>query len=239
MANNDKLQVTILVIMGLLLVVMFVQLQLVNAKLNTLNGNRGGNTLPTENVIANNQPVQAAPSAPEPTVQVSIDDDAILGNKDAPVTLVEFSDYQCPFCGRFHEQAFPQIKSEYIDTGKVRFVFRDFPLSFHENAQKSAEAAECAGEQEKYWAYNEVLFKNQDKLSVSDLKGYAKELGLDETAFNSCLDSGKMASEVAKDMNDGAGYGVKGTPAVFVNGKLISGAQPFSAFKQAIDAALA
>ena len=239
MANNDKLQVTILVIMGLLLVVMFVQLQFVNAKLNTLNGN--DNTMPTGNVVleGNSPPVQAAPTPPSPTAEVSIDDDAILGNRDAPVTIIEFSDYECPFCGRFHEQTFPQIKEEYIDTGKVRFVFRDFPLSFHENAQKASEAAECADEQGKFWEYNEILFKNQDKLAVSDLKDYAKGLGLDETEFNSCLDSGKMASEVAKDMSEGQAYGVKGTPAFFINGKLISGAQPLSAFKQAIDAALA
>ncbi len=181
------------------------------------------------------------PTAPEPSaVKVSIDDDAILGKEDAPVTIIEFTDYQCPFCGRQFTQTYPQLKKDYIDTGKAKYVIRDFPLnSIHPQAQKAAEAAECAGEQKKYWEMHDKLFENQQSLDVASLKSYAQQLGLNTADFNSCLDSGKMASEVAKDLSDGQSYGVQGTPATFVNGKLISGAQPYSAFQQVIDAALA
>lgn len=175
-------------------------------------------------------------------VQVSIDDDAILGQKDAPVTIVEFSDYQCPFCERFWTDTLPQIKSEYINTGKARLVFRDFPLSFHPNAQKAAEAAECAGEQggdAVYFKMHDKIFENQQALDVASLKTYAQQLGLKTADFNKCLDNGKMASEISKDATEGGSYGVQGTPAFFINGRLVSGAQPFAAFKAAIDAELA
>ena len=188
----------------------------------------------TGNVIA---PTENNPSPS--AVKVSIDDDAVLGDENAKVTMIEFSDYECPFCGRHFEQTYPQIKKEYIDTGKVKLVFRDFPLSFHPQAQKAAEAAECAGEQGKYFEMHDKLYSNQESLSVDNYKKWAKEIGLDTVKFNDCLDSGKMASEIAKDMADGTSYGVKGTPGFFINGKPVSGAQPFSVFKQAIDAELA
>ena len=182
----------------------------------------------------NNQPT------PEPSkVQVSVDDDAVLGNKDAKVTIVEFSDYECPYCGRHFSETYPQIKKDYIDTGKVKIVFRDFPLSFHPNAQKAAEAAECAGEQGKYYGMHDKLYQNQKALDVASLKTYAQQIGLNIAKFNSCLDSGQMAGEISKDMADGQSYGVQGTPGFFVNGKFISGAQPYGVFKQAIDGELA
>ena len=171
-------------------------------------------------------------------VEVSVDDDAFIGEKNAPVTIVEFSDYECPFCSRFYDQTLPQIKSEYVDKGKVKLVYRDFPLSFHPNAQKAAEAAECAGEQGKYFEMHDKLFGQGVAGGVSGFKQYAQEIGLDTKKFNSCLDSGKMASEIQKDFNDGQSYGVQGTPAFFVNGKLISGAQPFTNFQQVIDSEL-
>jgi protein-disulfide isomerase len=178
---------------------------------------------------------------PEPSaVKVSVDDDAVLGKEDAPVTIIEFSDYQCPFCGRHFTQTYPQLKKDYVDTGKIKIVFRDFPLnSIHPQAQKAAEAAECAGEQGKYWEMHDKLFENQGALDVASLKSYAQTLGLNTADFNSCLDSGKMASEVAKDLSDGQSYGVQGTPAFFVEGKLISGAQPYSVFQQELNVALA
>ena len=172
-------------------------------------------------------------------VEVSLDDDAVKGDANAPVTIVEFSDYECPFCGKYVQETYPSIVSEYINTGKVKYVFRDFPLDFHLNAQKAAEAAECAGDQDQYWEMHDYLFANQDYLAVDNLKGYAKDLGLDLAEFNDCLDSGKFADEVAADLLDGQAYGVSGTPAFFINGKLVSGALPFAAFKEEIDAALA
>ena len=172
-------------------------------------------------------------------VEVSIDDDAIKGDKNAPVTIVEFSDYECPFCVRFYSQTLNQIDEQYIKTGKVRLVYRDYPLSIHANAPKAGEAAECAGEQDKYYEMHDLLFENGVSGGVDSYKTFAGQIGLDQAKFDECLDSGAMASEVQKDFADGSAYGVQGTPAFFVNGKLISGAQPFPVFQQAIEAELA
>ncbi len=171
-------------------------------------------------------------------VDVSVDDDAMKGKKDAPVTIIEFSEYQCPFCKRFVDGAYAQILKEYVDTGKVKYVFRDFPLGFHDQAKPAAEAAECAGDQGKYWEYHDLLFKNQASLSAANYKKWAKDLGLDTTKFNTCVDTNKHKAEVEKDFADGQKAGVSGTPAFFINGKMISGAQPYSVFKQEIEAAL-
>ncbi len=180
-------------------------------------------------------------SAPSPTVDMEglVDDDDVLGDDDAPVTIVEFSDYECPFCARFHTLTFGQLKSEYIDTGKVKFVYRDFPLSFHPQAQKAAEAAECAGEQDKYFEMHELLFSSGVAGGVASFKQYASQIGLNTAKFNECLDSGKMVSEIRKDTADGAAIGVQGTPAFYVNGVEVSGAQPFEVFQQIIDGQLA
>ncbi len=183
-------------------------------------------------------PSPTQPSA-APTVEVSADDDPVKGNKNAPVEIIEFSDFQCPFCARFYSDTLPQLEKEYIKTGKAKLVYRDFPLtSIHPYAQKAAEAAECADDQGKFWEMHNKIFDNQAAIGVIDLKKYADELGLDTAKFNSCLDSGKYASEVQKDLTDGQAAGVSGTPSFFVNGKKIVGAQPFSAFKQIIDAEL-
>jgi protein-disulfide isomerase len=165
-------------------------------------------------------------------VSVSADDDPSLGPDDAAVTIIEFSDFQCPFCARV-VPTIKQIEEEFGDS--VRIVFRDFPLSFHQQAQKAAEAAECADDQGKFWEMHDKLFENQNALGIDSLKQYANELGLDGGEFDSCLDSGKHAEEVRKDFADGQQAGVTGTPAFFINGKLVSGAQPFSVFKQAIE----
>jgi len=166
------------------------------------------------------------------------DDDAFIGSKDAPVTIVEWSDFECPFCNRFFKNTLPQIKEQYIKTGKVKLVYRDFPLSFHENAQKAAEAAECAGEQGKFFEMHDMIFERGVQGGVSAFKSYASRIGLDTAKFNKCLDSGAMASEIEKDIRDGTNAGIRGTPGFIINGKLVSGAQPFSVFKAAIDSAL-
>ena len=160
------------------------------------------------------------------------------GDKDAPVTIIEWSDFECPFCARFYRDTLPLIEEEYIKTGKVKLVFRDFPLSFHQNAQKAAEAAECAGEQGKFWEMHDLLFEQGVEGGTAGCKQYEKQLGLNTAKFNECLDSGAMASEVRKDTADGAAAGIQGTPGFLINGKLVSGAQPFSSFKQVIDAEL-
>lgn len=195
----------------------------------------GNQAAPTPQVQV---PTQGEPQQPT-FVQVSEDDDPVLGDKNAKVTIIEFSDYECPFCARFATQTLPQIKDQYVKTGKVKIVFRDFPLSFHANAQKAAEAAECADDQGKYWEYHDKLFANTQSLDVTSLKQYAKDLGLDATKFNSCLDTGKYTAEVKKDFSDGQAVGISGTPSFVINGKLVVGALPFEMFKQEIDAALA
>jgi protein-disulfide isomerase len=181
----------------------------------------------------------SAPSVPSGPVDVSEAGNPSMGDAKAPVTIIEFSDFECPFCGRYVTQTYPQIKKDYVDTGKVRIVFRDYPLPFHSNAQKAAEAAECADDQGKFWEMHSKLFSNQQALSVANLKKYAGELALDQTKFDECLDSGKHAAEVQQDLADGSAAGVSGTPSFFVNGMLLVGAQPYSEFKKLIDAELA
>ncbi len=157
------------------------------------------------------------------------------GPEKAPVTIVEFSDFQCPFCGKA-ESTVTQVLTEYKD--KVRIVFRDFPLPFHPQAQKAAEAGQCASDQGKFWEMHGKLFANQNSLELPALKGYAKDLGLDQGKFDKCLDSGEKAKVVEASRKAGEEAGVSGTPAFFVNGMMISGAQPFENFKSLIDAEL-
>jgi protein-disulfide isomerase len=189
----------------------------------------------TGNVIDN----EPAGNQPPVVGQVGIGGNDIKGDPDAPITIIEFSDYECPFCARFYVQTLSLIDEEYIKTGKVNLVYRDFPLSIHPNAQKAAEAAECAGEQGKYYEMHDILFENGANGGVAGYKVYASQIGLNLAEFNECLDSGVMAAEVQKDFEEGQQYGVQGTPAFFINGKFISGAQPFSVFQQEIDALLA
>jgi protein-disulfide isomerase len=154
------------------------------------------------------------------------------GPSSAPVTIVEFSDFQCPFCGR----EFPVIEKlmkEY--DGKVRLVFRHFPLDFHPFAEKAAEAAVCAADQGKFWELHDQMFSNQQKLAVDDLKGYAKSAGLDSAKFDKCLDSGEKKPAVEADQKAGSEAGVNGTPAFFVNGVFINGAVPYDQIKQTVD----
>ena len=169
----------------------------------------------------------------------SVDNDPMKGKANAKVTIIEFSDFQCPYCGKFYTETLPQIMKEYIDTGKAKLVYRDYPLEFHPNAQPAAEAAECAHEQGKFWEMHNKLFENQQSLSVDNYKQWAADLKLDTKKFNDCVDTHKYADEVKKDAADGSAAGVSGTPGFFVNNKIISGAVPFEVFKQTIDAELA
>ena len=196
---------------------------------------------PAQKAEAANQRPSNNPTPTRPSIDMKslVDDDTIKGDKDAPVTIVEWSDFECPFCAKFYSQTLGQIEEEYIKTGKVKFVYRDFPLGFHQNAQKASEAAECADEQGKFWEMHDLLFEKGVAGGVSSFKQFAVDLGLDAKEFDDCLDSGKMASEVAKDMQDGQAIGISGTPGFVINGQLVSGAQPFTVFKQVIDGELA
>ena len=183
-------------------------------------------------------PSVPSPSAPSAPVNVAAIGPS-MGDEDAPVTIIEFSDFECPFCKRFNDQTFAQIKTNYIDTGKARIVFRHYPLPFHSNAQKASEASMCADDQDKFWEFHDAIFAQQTNIGVDALKQIAATLKLNTATFNSCLDSGKYTKYVQDDLAAGSAAGVSGTPSFIINGQLVVGAQPYSAFQQAIDAALA
>lgn len=161
------------------------------------------------------------------------DDDNIRGNSDAPITIIEFSDFQCSFCSRFHNTML-QVMDEYPD--KVKWVYRHFPLdSIHPVARKAAEASECAGDQNKFWEYSDQLFNQQAKISPDFLKEVAQEIGLNTEEFNQCLDSGKYTSLVEDNLQEGLSVGVRGTPGGFINGQSLGGAVPYEQLKAMID----
>lgn len=200
------------------------------------------------------------------TRSVSVDkDDPVLGDPNAPITIIEISDFQCPYCANFEAETFDQLKEEYIDTGKVRFVYKDLPLVQigHRNAPKAAEAAQCALNQDKFWKYQSTLFENQTAWAEEGdpttlFKEYARDLALDEETFAACLDSGKMRDRVDADTNAARQAGIGGTPTFFIsqgdtvsfdtaatredpyyylNGEIVGvgGAIPFTAFQQILD----
>lgn len=158
------------------------------------------------------------------------------GPAGAPITIIEFSDFQCPFCGRVNP-ALTKARETYGD--KIRIVFRQFPLNIHPQAPKAAEAALCANEQGKFWEMHDALFADQQKLAVPDLKAKAAALGVDAARFDACLDGNSMAAQVAKDLEDGQKAGVSGTPALFINGRFINGAVPYEELAKVIDDELA
>jgi protein-disulfide isomerase len=178
---------------------------------------------------------------------VSVDDDPVLGKANAKVTIIEFGDYQCPVCRLFWREIEPRLKKQYVDTGMVKLVFRDFPIQqIHPESTMAAMAAQCAADQGKYWEYHDKIFREQDKgtddlvrFKAADLKKWATDIRLDAAAFSQCVDSGRYKDEVAKDFADGAAVGVQGTPTFFINGRVVAGAQPFPVFKKIIDEELA
>lgn len=190
---------------------------------------------------------QAAQQPQEPApqkVQLKIEGGFMLGAPDAPITMVEFTDYQCPFCQRFHSATFYELKKNYIDTGKVRFYSRDLPLDFHPNAFRAAEAARCAGEQGQFWRMRDVLASNPSKLSAEQIHGYAEEIKLDGAKFKACLESGKFKKAIEDDVKAAQALGVNGTPSFIVgkttaegvDGELVVGALPYAAFVEKLKA---
>ena len=165
---------------------------------------------------------------------------AVKGKKDAPVTIVEFTDYQCPFCGRYVEEAYQDIIKNYVSKGKVKYILRNLPLSFHKHSEDAAVAAYCAGKQGKYWEMHDKLFTSQKEWeSLSDTKDmfvkYGKDLGID---IKDCLADEGVKKEIGKDLEMARKIGANGTPTFFINGKMLVGAQPFTAFKTMIEEAL-
>jgi len=186
----------------------------------------------------------AAPAAAQQKgVFIGVDDDPVLGSADAKVLMIEFGDYQCPSCRMFWKDVEPRLKKDYIDTGKVKLVFRDFPLmQIHPEALLAAMAVDCAGEQGKYWQYHDKVFREQYnrgddiiRMKAADLKKWAKEIGIDQPKFDECLDSEKFKGEVMKDKADGDAAGVQGTPTFFINGRVMGGAQQYQEYKKLID----
>ena len=167
-----------------------------------------------------------------PRVTVDAAGSASRGPADAPVTIVEFSEFQCPFCRR----VLPTLRAvEDRYRGRIRLVFRHFPLARHKDAPKAAEAAECARDQGRFWEMHDRLFENAERLGVADLKRHARAVGLDGPSFDGCLDSGRHEGRWRRDLADAESYGASGTPMFFVNGRLVSGAQPFAVFARVIE----
>jgi protein-disulfide isomerase len=192
---------------------------------------------------------QQAPPAPQAPVEVALDNAYAIGDPDAPVTIVEYTDFQCPFCARHALQTFTQIEQDLVETGKVHYVFKDLPLtSIHPQATLAAEAARCAGAQDMgqdaYVAMHHTLFEEQEAWSgqanAADLfANYAAEIGLDGGSFAACLENHDFAAAVQADMQEARALGINGTPAFLINGHLVSGALPFDVFEQAVDSLIA
>ena len=179
----------------------------------------------------------AGVSEPAAIVDVAVAGRPYRGRADAPVTVVEFTDYQCPFCARHFRETYRGLLSRYADT--VRYVVRNFPIAvLHPQAHKAAEAAECADEQGAFWRYHDLLFERAPALDVESLRAYAAEAGLDRGRFDGCLGSGRKAQVVAKDVADGVAYGVTATPTFFINGQRVVGAATLAELESHISAAL-
>src|SRR5215471_11922875 len=186
----------------------------------------------------------AAPQEEQPTRAKIADLSSVsmLGSKDAPLTVVEYTDYQCPFCQRFHLSAYPEIKKNYIDTGKVRFYSKDLPLDFHPNAMRAAQAARCAGEQGKFWEIRDVMGANPDKLDMGHIIQFATSLKLDTQKFQECVNGAKYKDKIRADVAEAMRVGANGTPAFVVgkstahgvDGELVVGAMPFGNFDKII-----
>lgn len=186
----------------------------------------------------NNQPTNNANAPSQVSLRSIGKNEVVRGNRNASVVMIEFSDYQCPFCSRMHD-TMKQVMDEYGD--QVAWVYRHFPLdSIHPTARKAAEAAECANDQGKFWEYSDAIFDNQNDLAQGEsaLRQLAADIGLKQSSFDKCLDSGKYASKVQADYQEGIRNGVTGTPGTFINGQLVKGAVSFSSLKQIIDQAL-
>lgn len=213
---------------------------------------QNSNTVKTNNITdnTNNAPPNSAlqnplqnPTQPPAKVDVSIGHLPILGANNAKVTVIGFGDFQCPFCERFENATYPQLFDTYIKTNKIKFAFRHYPLtSIHPNAQKASEASECANEQNEFWKYQKLLFKNQATWSpqtsidaINSFTVYAGELNLNTDQFRSCLNTNKYEENVKKDITEGNQAGVNGTPTFFINGRMLVGAQPFAQIQMLIE----
>jgi protein-disulfide isomerase len=236
MTEKRVVNLTTPILVALLVVVSF----LLGTMWTRLRVKEQGNKGVEEKKAAQNSPSpeEAAVLGEKEMLEITEGRVASRGKKDAPITIVEFSEYQCPYCKRYVDETYVQIWEEYGD--QVHYVFRDYPLPFHPHAQKTAEAARCAGDQGQYWPMHDLLFDERDQWAekeeiTADLSGYASQLGLDQVEFEDCLSSGKQTQAVKDDLALGNKVGVSGTPTFFINGQKLVGAQPFTAFKAIIE----
>jgi len=188
-------------------------------------------------------PAAEAAGEPPPTVHLKLDDkEYSLGRADAPLTMVEFTDYQCPYCRAFQAETFAQLKKNYIDTGKLRFIVRDLPLEFHASARPASEAAHCAGEQGKFWEMHDALLTGKDPLADGGIDRRATAVGLDLTRLHACMSAGRYESAIAHNKVTADGIGIRGTPAFVIGrashgvleGALAQGAVPYAEFDGAL-----
>jgi protein-disulfide isomerase len=189
------------------------------------------------------------PQPPAPPSALTLHDEAFRGQDGATVAIVEYADYECPYCGQYEHDIYPQISKDYIQTGKVRYFFRDLPLPMHPHAMVAAHAARCAGEQGKYWEMHDSLFAKQNAIRDVDMPDRAKQLGLDTAKFSECLSSNRYVDDINRSAAEAQNMGIEGTPTFFVgkldsaggvtNLKPIVGARPYEAFKSVIDGLLA
>jgi protein-disulfide isomerase len=185
-------------------------------------------------------PREQAPGEQITKAKVSVQGAYAIGSKDAPLTMVEFTDFQCPFCQRFHVSTFADLKKNYIDTGKLRFVSRDLPLDFHPNAMQAANAGRCAGEQGQFWAMRDRMNSSPDKLDINNLVSYAQDLKLNVASFRGCVESQKYKDAIQADVLTAQQIGANGTPSFVlgkttpdgVDGELVIGAMPYQLFDQ-------
>jgi protein-disulfide isomerase len=194
----------------------------------------------TGSAISNSQAAAEVTEAPQPIQRYDVpeDGDPSVGPADAAITIIEFSDFECPYCRKWQLEVWPQLQKEYGN--QVRLVYRDFPLyGLHANAAPAAQAANCAGDQEKYWQFHDKLFTTDETYSVELYQQFATDLGMNVEDFNACLSSGKYAEEVQADYDWAANLGIQSTPTFFINGIPMVGAQPFESFKSLIDKELA
>ena len=188
-----------------------------------------------DNVDLGNNAIAAAQDSVPSVYDVSVDDDPSMGPDDAPIVMVEFSDFRCPYCARFHAQTLDPLLEQYA--GQIKFVYRDFPVV---GGERAALASECAHDQNVFWEYHDLLFANQSLIdSDNSLIQLASQLDVDIDTFSACLTSDEHSDEIQNDFSQGVSYGVGGTPAFFINGRPIVGAQPIAAFQQVIDEELA
>lgn len=229
------------------------ELQLLRKEVDTIKANQSEiekAVKELKDLAGTGQPAQPAPPLPPESIVLGIDDDPVMGDKKARLVLIEFSDFQCPFCARFVHETLPEIEKDYIKTGKLKYVFRDFPISgSHKDAFKAALASGCALDQGKFWEMHDQLFENQTAFTVYNLTQRAEAIGLNKEKFQQCLNANEYETEVQGDFADGLKAGVNQTPTFFLGLTepnspkvkvltVITGAKPYAVFKAAIDSAL-